>query len=578
MNTQYDDIFRYHFDSLYSMTKECMLFNYSDDHEDVTNTDVKLLQESEHLFEFFSISFERQMDMFMEYRHWIETCVYKIVRNMLERAGIPFKEIYQETRNEKASILYEHEGQTIQAYFLYDISYGLEFRTSYDKLVDSLREAACEADVVKVFVFRDRITFTDLGILVNNSEKNADNFVEVRTLKEFFLDFFSEEIYKSFEDYVRQYCEAGNSILAYSTVLAPTESTLTLFKRRKKQMLMELDYKAIMHSGKVGILNEDDFNRIRENCLNNGMFSAMVSDCDFAQSFISAEWFYDVYSDVMGELERTCIIAGYLKSVEQLLGKIVGFHKDQGYRIKTRRNGHQLYTSNNEEEIDSTLGALKDFIRKAKLSLTVNIRGCFTTTLEGWISDQRNGFFHKDNIFLPAKIDEVRKMTLFLYFIILGGLRYNESELVKLGVHSLDKTDKPGIDSQDVANRFYNWLKNALKYDTSNEESYYHLAIYDHDNEVKIYVHDIRPFSLEEYESGLITKKSINENFTFNHTKKWPSISWKNQVCVGKNALMQVSDYISLFAEKNPDLMNKVGGIIGTYEGTVILPYIKKKG
>ena len=43
------------------------------------------------------------------------------------------------------------------------------------------------------------------------------------------------------------------------------------------------------------------------------------------------------------------------------------------------------------------------------------------------------------------------------------------------------------------------------------------------------------------------------------------------------NLLGQILDCVNSFSEENPDLINKVGGIVGSYEGQVMLLH-KKKG
>ena len=102
------------------------------------------------------------------------------------------------------------------------------------------------------------------------------------------------------------------------------------FKKKKSQMLRDMDYLAIANKGQSGELSDQEFAKVKNSYLNNKMYVAMVSSNDFADSFISAEWSYDVYYNAMGELELTGIIAGYLKSIEQLMYKIVRFHKNQG--------------------------------------------------------------------------------------------------------------------------------------------------------------------------------------------------------------------------------------------------------
>ncbi|MBS8112818.1 hypothetical protein F6P81_11505, partial [Streptococcus suis] len=84
----------------------------------------------------------------------------------------------------------------------------------------------------------------------------------------------------------------------------------------------------------------------------NKMYLAMTGKNDFSESFISAEWLFDIYSHSMGELELTGIISGYLKSIEQLMYKIVQLNIDKGFSIRSnRQNGNRRiqYTKDNAE-------------------------------------------------------------------------------------------------------------------------------------------------------------------------------------------------------------------------------------
>ena len=580
MNMQYDDIFRYQFDSLYSMTKEFMFCNILSMEESDPDHGEDSSFETKNLFDIFKGGIDKYNRLtigFDQYRNWIEIYVYKIVINMMRRASIPYTEVYHENHKEKNSVIIRHESKQIQAYFLYDITDEELNRTPYDKLADSLRNESEDVDKVKVYVFRDCIAFPSLANLVNSMEGNEDRFVEVCSLKEFFLDFFSEETYFTFVDFVHDYCEKSNKLLALRTVMIPTETTLSAFKERKKKMLDCFDYKRIMHSGFVGSLNEKEFETIRDNCMKNDMFSAMIGKSDFAESFISAEWSYDVYSNAMGDLEKTGIIAGYLKSIEQLLGVIVGFHRDQGFKILTKNRRIQPYTSSNEEEINSTLGSLMEFVRNANLPLSANIRGCFTLTLNNWKDDERNGYFHKDNLFCSEKMAEVRETTLFLYFIILGGLKYTTEEMFELGVRSNNLSIETIAENNACEEQFKKWLGSAIEFDSDDNAPFYYFKIHDCDGRTDISVYKIHEFSMEAYEEGTITREWILNNYIYDQVKKWPTFSWTRSQGENENLLVQVLNLVSSFSEENPEQINKVGGIIGSYKELIMLLH-KKEG
>ena len=190
-----------------------------------------------------------------------------------------------------------------------------------------------------------------LAALVNSSnERNENGFLQVLTLQSFFDELWGPDEYLSFLQYAENFAIRVKNIIGYKTVITPTQSTFKVFKAKKRKMLMEMDYKTVADKNIFGILSTHDFERIRDNYLNRGMYNVLTSSNDYSDSFLSAEWAFDVYSNAMGELELTGIISGYLKSVEQLLYRIARFHRDEGLTIKTK-DGYQPYTLDNEDII-----------------------------------------------------------------------------------------------------------------------------------------------------------------------------------------------------------------------------------
>ena len=92
--------------------------------------------------------------------------------------------------------------------------------------------------------------------------------------------------------------------------------------------------------------------------------------------------------------------------------------------------------------IDSTLGSLKSFVfsSQARLAISRDIRIYIQEAVQLWTKYQRNGYFHKDNLFqTDNKIETVREQTIYLHFLILGGLQFTEEQLFELGTHSIDE-------------------------------------------------------------------------------------------------------------------------------------------
>lgn len=63
------------------------------------------------------------------------------------------------------------------------------------------------------------------------------------------------------------------------------------------------------------------------------LYKAIVGESGFAESFISSEWYFRAHDD-FSFLEQTAVIAGYLKSIEQLLFAIICLSMNTGKRNK----------------------------------------------------------------------------------------------------------------------------------------------------------------------------------------------------------------------------------------------------
>ena len=75
-----------------------------------------------------------------------------------------------------------------------------------------------------------------------------------------------------------------------------------------------------------------------KNYIDRGRWKAMVGSADFAISFITSEWNYQMY-ELTENLDLTSIVSGYLKSVEQLIWTIIKFQTGKAFKIKAKNGG-----------------------------------------------------------------------------------------------------------------------------------------------------------------------------------------------------------------------------------------------
>ncbi len=181
-------------------------------------------------------------------------------------------------------------------------------------------------------------------------------------------------------------------------------------------------------------LNDVNFARIKDKFLCQDRYKLLFGGSDFSKSFLTSEWIYKKYFSIP-EMDNTFIVAGYLKSIEQLLWDII-LIIGKGRRIRGETIDEQ-----NINDIDKTLGSLQYFITNYENddlfesyfeSNTHFIMRYLKKQISNWRSKFRNGYFHKDNLLDVERIEEIRATTIFLYMLILGSLSLNDDVIILL--------------------------------------------------------------------------------------------------------------------------------------------------
>lgn len=575
MGISFEDIYRHHFNSLFQKVKG-LIGNSTIAIPDENEEDIDTIGQSSLLFDVAGPDYKFFKSQESDYRYWVEVYILKIVENMLLRKGISFEERYHKGSKEQHSIVYNMGGRTIEVYFLFDLSYEEPNRSDYNIIAKTLKDNSRDAEEIQIYLFRDKIGVSTLAwLLTGKSDFNENGFVKVFPLQTFFNSFFGEGEYSTFITYAEDFHTKCNHIISYKTVITPTKKTMANFRVLKQDMLRDKDFKTINASGVLGTLSDTEFERVRVSYLSNKMYYAMTSSNDFADSFISAEWSYDVYSKSMGELELTGIIAGYLKSVEQLLYMITRFHRDEGYDIKTRE-GFKPYTKENEGIIDSTLGSLNRFVTsyKAKLAISSAIRQSIFNAVDLWTKYQRNGYFHKHNLYSKDnKIGEVRELTLYLYFLILGGFQFSSGERTQLGAIEKEKNGSHCLDADSLHDRFNAWFCDIFEYDLPRNIPGIWAMITQSDNEWRMNAYVLNEFNLKKFHNN--DSHYLSKVVEISHIKDIPFFSWRSNNDKKNDALHLIMDCLNKYYQNNRDYMKRIHAIVIGIGGTESLVYFE---
>jgi len=298
-----------------------------------------------------------------------------------------------------------------------------------------------------------------LSWIVNQAEAKSNGIVQYITLADLF-DFLGESEYDNFLSHVKKYNEKVRKLIGYSTVTIPSEDAMERFKKDRLQMLLSYDY-----SSASAPLPANDVSIIETNFFHRKLVRAIVGDLPFAESFLSAEWYYQMHI-ATSALEQTAIVVGYLKSIEQLLFTLVTL-PSQAIPTNTSFADYTLgqfeFYINTHQSLWETHGLLPTRFVVNKL---INYR-----------ENYRNGHLHKTNVFQPAEIDNIRDQTIQLYFLLLGALRIEDSDIPSLKLWE----EKLPIKVELTYEAFSEWLDRILSGDTllgTDRPVYFNLGWY----------------------------------------------------------------------------------------------------
>ena len=160
-------------------------------------------------------------------------------------------------------------------------------------------------------------------------------------------------------------------------------------------------------------------------------YKLLLGERDFCSSFITSEWLFDNLN-IGSKLEKTYVVAGYIKSIEQLMAFLIRESSDAHSIIGVQGSGGiRNVDVQSDEFFSATLGNMMYYLssysnRKIYVHgiSNVAIRKSIDIVRE-WIKVERNGYFHKHNIQSTAKVDEIRIKTYLLYFLLIGGIPIN---------------------------------------------------------------------------------------------------------------------------------------------------------
>ncbi len=247
--------------------------------------------------------------------------------------------------------------------------------------------------------------------------------VENKTIKQFY-DMIGDDSYDDFKEFVSRYHYEAELALGMTVSSIPTEKAMKVHKGKVKDALLSYFYENELSM----FFTNDEIIEMKKKFESN--FEIMIEDNDFSNSFISSEWYYDLQVKTDGGLDQTAIVAGYLKSVEQLLFSILlSLCEHNDFCFRTNKSGmekmgkRRLALRNNNKELLLTMaGDMIKVIEQNKhiIMYKTTVTDRIIEYLKDYIDNTRNGYFHKDNIYDMSEIEKIREKTYCVYFMILS--------------------------------------------------------------------------------------------------------------------------------------------------------------
>lgn len=386
--------------------------------------------------------------------------VRTIIFSLLDSKGIRFKPIQPgkgapaQISNERAFMLViENEGERILYFFR---EFGLSHRLPNSDMakIQEMCGASTYEHVCFVLesVHSEIIGSDDNGNTPDGSTHNA-------TLRDFFVRYFGEDEYETFQSAMDSFSQQVKDYLGYSAVTELSPAAMYSFKKHIRRELRTHQYEEIQTS-----LSEEQVNWLKSQFMGEEYYEALTGSEDFAVSFITAEWLYGSLKGMRG-IDLTPVAMGYLKAIEQFLFEVIRHHVGDHsltiycgeYELIEQADGRKrkksVYTrldrAFNEREKDINLGSLTGFFnympnfklyRQGAPGRPDEIAMLIGEQLKK-VRPLRNGYFHRDNIKATSaelapweKVDAIREQAYSVFFLMLGSLSLDRDECDVFGI------------------------------------------------------------------------------------------------------------------------------------------------
>ena len=267
------------------------------------------------------------------------------------------------------------------------------------------------------------------------------------SLKQIFNMFFDYDEYDIFKSYTEKLAEKVKDYYGFQIVRTLSQNNLYSYRKVIEATLLKIDLSKLDVKNRI---SSDQKEILDKHFYNN--YRLLIGTSDFAQSFITAEWLYWSLQSACN-VDLTSIAMGYFKAIEQFLYYFIALHTLEKDSVERK-----IYTGRRLEYLTDNLLSDETKVKNINLKALTRFFGDFDNgryyvrnkdLLASGISDEtyhfiletlsdlprlRNGYFHKHNLCNWDEVENSRNCTLLVFYLLLGGYNFSESNLKELGV------------------------------------------------------------------------------------------------------------------------------------------------
>ena len=345
-----------------------------------------------------------------------------------------------------------------------DLRYGVRYTKLYDT-DDIVKDLIKNFQIDKVIILH----FSDEQDFGLNQYREVINISDY-SIKTFFEEFINGNLYNCFLTTLEEVIEEMHKLIGFNTIPSINIANVTSVKLDLRETIKNIDFQLLTYnsSKEFDSLGRNDLSNICSN-LEHGKAQVLIGESDFAQSYITSEYLCQVlvYKFNNNKLEYkfdyTSVVAGYLKTIEQFLYKILCYQMDYDRSEKWIKRGKKyvkrnhkrkypreeevrkhpdndegiyqvLVSRNNLKFMDISLGSLIWYVSDNEKCWNLSAQGkkLLNKLLLDYKDSVRNGYFHKHNLEDIEEVKRIRENTLYLLCFIIGGLK--DFDITKFGI------------------------------------------------------------------------------------------------------------------------------------------------